>query len=71
MNATELRKKNRQELTDELLGLRREQFNLRMQQATGQLVRSDEYRKVRKNIARIKTVLREQEIEQSKTGAGS
>lgn len=71
MNATDLRKKNRQELTDELLGLRREQFNLRMQQATGQLVRSDEYRKVRKNIARIKTVLREQEIQQKGTEAGS
>jgi len=71
MNATDLRKKNRQELTEELLGLRREQFNLRMQQATGQLVRSDEYRKVRKNIARIKTVLREQEIHHNKAGAGS
>jgi len=71
MNATDLRKKNRAELTDELLDLRREQFNLRMQQATGQLVRGDQYRKVRKNIARIKTVLREQEIQQTKAEAAS
>jgi len=71
MNAAELRQKNQKELTDELLDLRREQFNLRMQQATGQLVRGDQYRKVRKNIARIKTVLREQEIQQDKAEAGS
>ncbi|MBT8442743.1 MAG: 50S ribosomal protein L29 [Gammaproteobacteria bacterium] len=71
MNATDLRKKSAKELADELLDLRKEQFNLRMQQATGQLVRGDQYRKVRKNIARIKTVLREQEIQQSKAEAGS
>ena len=71
MNPTDLRKKNETELTEELLGLRREQFNLRMQQATGQLVRPDEYRKVRKNIARIKTVLREQEIQQQKAESKS
>ena len=61
MNANDLRQKDKSELTDELLALRKEQFNLRMQQAKGQLVRSDQYRKVRKDIARIKTVLREQE----------
>jgi len=71
MNATDLRKKNAKELADELLDLRKEQFNLRMQQATGQLVRGDQYRKVRRNIARIKTVLREQEIQQTKAEAGS
>jgi len=59
MNATKLRAKNDDELEQELLGLRREQFNLRMQQATGQLVRPDQYGKVRKDIARIKTILRE------------
>jgi len=71
MNATELRTKKREELTEELLGLRREQFNLRMQQATGQLVRPDQYRNVRKDIARIKTILREQELQQKKAEAGS
>jgi large subunit ribosomal protein L29 len=59
MNASELREKKDDELEQELLGLRREQFNLRMQQATGQLVRPDQYGKVRKDIARIKTILRE------------
>ena len=62
MNATELRAKNDEELEQELLGLRREQFNLRMQQATGQLVRPDQYGKVRKDIARIKTILRERAV---------
>jgi large subunit ribosomal protein L29 len=47
------------ELQDELLKLRREQFNLRMQAATGQAARPDQPGKVRKDIARIKTVLRE------------
>ena len=61
MKATEIRKKSDGELADELVKLRREQFNLRMQQATGQLVRSDQYGKVRKDIARIKTVLSERE----------
>ena len=69
MNATELRQKNSQELTDELLDLRREQFNLRMQQATGQLVRPHEYRRVRRDIARIKTVLSEQKTSQKKVEA--
>ncbi len=66
MDTSTLREKNGQELTDELLDLRREQFNLRMQQATGQLVRPHEYRRVRRDIARIKTVLREQKISQAK-----
>ena len=69
MNATELRTKNAEELTEELLELRKEQFNLRMQQATGQLVRPHEYRRVRRDIARIKTVLREQQNSQSKVEA--
>jgi large subunit ribosomal protein L29 len=62
MKASELSGKSRDELLEELLNLRREQFNLRMQQATGQLARPDQYRKVRKNIARVKTVLRAQEF---------
>ena len=62
MNANELRQKNREELAEELIGLCREQFNLRMQRATGQLVRSDQFGKVRRDIARIKTVMREQDM---------
>ena len=41
------------------MALRREQFNLRMQQATGELTHSHEHGRVRKDIARIKTVLNE------------
>ncbi len=59
MKISEIRQKSAEELEQELLSLRREQFNLRMQQATGQLVRFDQYGKVRKDVARIKTVLRE------------
>lgn len=61
MKASELRTKSRAELDTELLNLRREQFNLRMQQATGQLSRPHEYSRVRKNIARLKTVMNELE----------
>ena len=47
----------REDLNKELLELRREQFNLRIQQATGQLSRNHEHRRVRKSIARIKTAI--------------
>ena len=60
MKLNDLRKKSDTELAEELLGLRKEQFNLRMQRATGQLSRPDQFDKVRKNIARIKTLLNEQ-----------
>lgn len=59
MNASELRDKTEAELMLELDGLLREQFNLRMQKGTGQLSRPDQVKKVRRNIARIKTVLNE------------
>ncbi len=58
MKATDLRTKSKDELAEELLSLRREQFNLRMQQATGQLARPHEHKKVRKDIARVKTFMR-------------
>ncbi len=61
MKAKQLREMSAQELDEELLKLRREQFNLRMQQATGQLARPDQYRRVRRNIARVKTVLTEKD----------
>lgn len=59
MNATELRNKSAAELRTELKGLLREEFNLRMQKATGQLARHHQFQRVRKDIARIKTVLNE------------
>jgi len=71
MDASELKTKSKDELLEELVGLRREQFNLRMQQATGQMARPDQYRKVRKNIARVKTVLRSKELETAKQEGAS
>ena len=59
MNANELRQKSADELKMELDVLLREQFNLRMQQGTGQLTRPDQMKKVRRNIARVKTVMTE------------
>ena len=59
MNATELREKNINELNSEKLELLREQFNLRMQKGTGQLTRSHLLKDVRRNIARINTVINE------------
>jgi len=61
MNASELRNKTKAELQEELFKLRREQFNLRMQRATGQMARPDQFGKVRKNIARVKTVMKQVE----------
>jgi large subunit ribosomal protein L29 len=60
MKAKELRAKSKGELQEELLKLRREQFNLRMAQASGQTAKSDQFGKVRRNVARIKTVMGEQ-----------
>jgi large subunit ribosomal protein L29 len=60
MNASELRSMSQEQLDKELLKLRREQFNLRMQQATGQLSRPHEHGRVRREIARLKTVMNEQ-----------
>ena len=59
MNATELKEKSVEELNAELLNLLREQFNLRMQHTSGQLEKTDELRKVRRTIARVKTILTE------------
>ena len=59
MKAVELRGKNAQELNDELIELRKEQFKLRMQYSMGQASRNHEFSRIRKDIARIKTVLNE------------
>lgn len=57
MKAAELRNKSVDELKTELLDLLKEQFKLRMQHATGQLARNHLMKDVRRNIARVKTVL--------------
>ncbi|MEZ5673384.1 MAG: 50S ribosomal protein L29 [Thiotrichaceae bacterium] len=59
MTATELRQKTPEDLQKELLDLLREQFNLRMQKASQQLVQLSRISAVRRDIARVKTVLRE------------
>jgi large subunit ribosomal protein L29 len=63
-----LRAKNAEELNDELLKLRKEQFALRLQRATGQAVKPDQFGKVRKNIARLKTIAREAQLNSAAAG---
>jgi len=58
-SATEYREKDAKALNTELLELLREQFNLRMQAATGQLAHTHQFKRVRRDIARIKTVMNE------------
>ena len=57
MKAKELREKSVEELNAELLNLLREQFNLRMQAASGQLQQSHLLKQVRRDVARVKTLL--------------
>lgn len=58
MKASELTSKSEQELRDELTALMREQFNLRMQKGINpDAIRPDQIKKVRRNIARVKTVM--------------
>jgi large subunit ribosomal protein L29 len=66
MKSSELRGKSSAELQASLLELRKEQFNLRMQKGTDQLGRPSEMRRVRRDIARVKTIMNEQ-----KTGNAS
>lgn len=63
MKASELKDKSVEDLNKDLLELAREQFNLRMQKGTGQLSKPHLIKEVRRNIARVKTVLNQ------KTGA--
>jgi large subunit ribosomal protein L29 len=59
MKANALRSKTSKEINEAMLGLHREQFNLKMQKATGQLSKPAEIRKNRKTIARMLTILAE------------
>ena len=59
MKASELKEKSIEELNTELLSLLREQFNYRMQASTGQLKQTHLLKIVRRNIARVKTVITE------------
>ena len=59
MKAADVRSKTADQLNDELVKLKKEQFNLRFQAATGQLEKTGRAPEVRRDIARIKTILRE------------
>ncbi|MBC7143216.1 MAG: 50S ribosomal protein L29 [Rhodobacteraceae bacterium] len=63
MNATELKAKTPDQLRDELVALKKEAFNLRFQQATGQLENTARMRVVRRDVARIRTVLNQKAAE--------
>ncbi|MGN6145202.1 MAG: 50S ribosomal protein L29 [Mesorhizobium sp.] len=59
MKVEELRSKTQDQLSDDLAALKKEQFNLRFQKATGQLEKTARVKQVRKDIARIKTIAAE------------
>ena len=59
MNAAELRDKTPDQLREELANLKKESFNLRFQQATGQLENPARLRSVRRDVARVNTILNE------------
>ena len=61
MDTAELREKSIDELNTELAALFREQFNLRMQQGTGQEVKPHNHKRVRRQIARIKTIINQKQ----------
>lgn len=62
MKATEIREKSNTELLGDIAALKEELFNLRFQQATGQLQNSARMKEIRKTIARIKTIMTEREL---------
>ncbi len=59
MKATDVKVMTADELQDKLVALKKEQFNLRFQKATGQLENTARVREVRRDIARVKTIMRE------------
>ena len=66
MNVRELREKDVQTLKDLLVDLRKGQFNLRMERATGQLSDVSRFRKTRRDVAQVKTIIREKAVQDSK-----
>jgi large subunit ribosomal protein L29 len=69
MNATELRAKTPDQLRDSLVALKKEAFNLRFQAATNQLENTAQMRKVRRDVARVKTILNQKAADAAKTEA--
>ena len=66
MKAEEIRTKTPDELKDQLAALKKEQFNLRFQRATGQLEKTARIREVRRDIARIKTIAAQKRAAETK-----
>ena len=62
MKASDVRTKSPDQLTDELASLKKEQFNLRFQRATGQLEKTARIREVRRDIARVKTIAAQKRV---------
>ena len=62
MKASDVRTKSADQLKDELIKLKKEQFNLRFQVATGQLEKTARAKEIRRDIARVKTILREKAV---------
>jgi large subunit ribosomal protein L29 len=71
MKAEDLKGKTPDELNQQLLDLRKEQFNLRFQRATGQLEAVSRIRQVRRDIARVKTVMTERRRAQAAAASAS
>ncbi len=63
VKAADVRAKSEEQLKEQLSALKKEQFNLRFQQATNQLEKTNRVREVRRNIAQIRTILREKAAE--------
>lgn len=61
MKTSELKDKSIAELNDELVSLKKEQFSLRMQQGVGQLAQTHQIKAVRRNIARVQTVINQKQ----------
>ena len=66
MKASDVRAMTEDQLKDELLKLKKEQFNLRFQKATGQLENTVRQRQMRRDIARIQTIARQKQVEEAK-----
>ena len=71
MNASELREKTPDQLRDQLVQLKKEAFNLRFQQATGQLENTARMRVVKRDAARVKTILNEKAAATAGTDMGA
>ncbi len=71
MNVSEMKSKTTVELSGELKGLLQEQFNLRMQKGMGQMTNTNELRRVRRDIARVKTIMTEKTNMSDKSGSSA